>query len=131
MAERDEVGGYLLGKKSQLGVGLLGSPFEQFEGRRFIHPVDEHQHAFCPLDVYSGLGDNGHGGGHLVLVFSFRRGDVNVVAVGAYHRAVGLAQEIPDDNDVMDSALHVDDAVPAAERLTGLRIRSSVSAIWR
>jgi hypothetical protein len=40
--------------------------------------------------------------------------------VGAYHRAVGLAQEIPDDNDVMDSAVHVDDAVPAAERLTGL-----------
>jgi hypothetical protein len=34
--------------------------------------------------------------------------------VGAYHHAVGLAQEIeiPDDNDVMDAALHVDDAVP-------------------
>ena len=29
-------------------------------------------------------------------------------------------KKIPDDNDVMDSALHVDDAVPAAERLTGL-----------
>jgi hypothetical protein len=40
--------------------------------------------------------------------------------MGAYHRAVGLAQKIPDDNDMMDSALHVDDAVPAAERLTGL-----------
>ena len=82
----------------------MGSPFEQFEGRRFIHPVDEHQHAFCPLDVYSGLGDNGHGGGHPVLVFSFRRGDVNVVALGTYDRAVGLAQKIPDHNDMMDSA---------------------------
>ena len=29
-------------------------------------------------------------------------------------------QKITDNNDVMDSALHVDDAVPAAERLTGL-----------
>jgi hypothetical protein len=57
MAQRDEVGGYLSGKKSQLGVGLLGSPFEQFEGRRFIHPVDEHQHALGPLDVCAGRGD--------------------------------------------------------------------------
>ena len=64
-------------------------------------------------------------------MFSFRRGDVNVVAVGAYHRAVGLAQEIPDDNDVMDSAVHVDDAVPAAERLTGLADQIKASAIWR
>ena len=69
MAERDELGGYLSGKKSQLGVGLLGSPFEHFEGRRVIHAVDEHQHALGPLDVCSGLGDNGHCGGHLVLVF--------------------------------------------------------------
>jgi hypothetical protein len=90
-AEGHEVGNHLLGKKSQFRVGLLGPPPEHLEGGlRIIDAVDEHEHAFGLLDDCPVLGDEGDGGGYLVLVFLLRGGGVRAVGAAPVDHLQGL-----------------------------------------
>jgi hypothetical protein len=55
--EFQEVSGDLLVERSQLGVGLLGTPAEQFERRLRGDAVDDHQHALGLFYGTAGLGN--------------------------------------------------------------------------
>ena len=121
----------MFGQRPQLGVGLLRAPLEQLERRVGADPVDDHQHAFGLLDNTPGLGDlRDRLGDDLVVALLHRRRDVDVEAVGADHRPGVVEQLVADDDDVVNLAVGVDDAVPGGERARCSRISSSVAATW-
>jgi hypothetical protein len=120
MTQAREVGDDLFGEASEFDLGFLGSPLEQFEGGCLIDFVDRHQHALCVFNACTSLSDADDRRGELVLACLLRRSYVDIEAVGSDDLILLVVQLVSYDDDVMNAALHIDNAVPAAERLTCL-----------
>ena len=120
MTQAREVGDDLFGEASEFDLGFLGSPLQQFEGGCLIDFVDRHQHALCVFNACTSLSDAHDRSGELVLACLLRRSYVDIEAVGSDDLILLVVQLVSYDDDVMNAALHIDNAVPAAERLTCL-----------